>query len=103
MWLFTMFDLPTGTAAERKAATGFRNRLLKDGYAMLQYSVYVRHCGSPQLAQMHARRLDRMLPDKGKVSSLLVTDRQYGDMKNFYGKRVRKPDHAPLPQLEMFL
>ena len=46
MWLFVFFDLPTNTKQERKFASGFRRDLLKDGYCMLQYSVYVRHCGS---------------------------------------------------------
>jgi CRISPR-associated protein Cas2 len=103
MWLMTMFDLPVQTEGERKAATGFRNKLLKDGYMMMQFSVYVRHCGTPQLAQVHLRRLKGMIPDKGKVSSLLITDVQYGNMVNFFGKHQRKPEHGALPQLELFL
>lgn len=41
MRLFVMFDLPTNTAAERKAAGKFRNFLLKDGFYMMQYSIYI--------------------------------------------------------------
>lgn len=40
MRMIVFFDLPVGTARERKAATKFRNFLIKDGYHMVQYSVY---------------------------------------------------------------
>ena len=32
MRMIVFFDLPVGTARERKAATKFRNFLIKDGY-----------------------------------------------------------------------
>ena len=32
MWLFVFFDLPTDTKKDRKNASGFRNKLLKDGF-----------------------------------------------------------------------
>ena len=44
MWLFVFFDLPTTTKAERRNAAQFRKALEKDGFTMMQYSVYVRHC-----------------------------------------------------------
>lgn len=44
MWLFVFFDLPTNTKTERRHATQFRKALEKDGFSMMQYSVYVRHC-----------------------------------------------------------
>ena len=44
VWIFTMFDLPTDTKKARKDYTYFRKKLLRDGFSMLQYSVYVRHC-----------------------------------------------------------
>lgn len=42
MWLFVFFDLPVKTKPERRTATRFRNFLLKDGYMMIQFSVYAR-------------------------------------------------------------
>ncbi|WP_197387472.1 CRISPR-associated endonuclease Cas2 [Ralstonia pseudosolanacearum] len=44
MWLLTMFDLPVGTKAERKAATSFRHFLQDQGFEMAQFSVYMRFC-----------------------------------------------------------
>lgn len=46
MWVLTMFDLPTDTKAARRQYTQFRKILLKDGFTMMQYSVYIRHCAS---------------------------------------------------------
>lgn len=42
MWIYVMFDLPTNTKQQRKNASLFRKMLIKDGFSMLQYSVYIR-------------------------------------------------------------
>lgn len=102
MWLFVFFDLPTNTKAEKKAASGFRKKLLKDGFSMMQYSIYIRHCPSKQNADMHINRVKGFLTKKGNVSILMVTDKQFGMIKNFWGTSSEKPKHKPLPQLELF-
>ena len=48
MWLMVFFDLPTDTKKEQKAAMLFRQNLLKDGFTMFQFSIYIRHCGSKE-------------------------------------------------------
>src|SRR2546430_13570223 len=40
----------------------FRKGLLKDGFMMLQYSVYARHCASEENAHVHIQRVERMVP-----------------------------------------
>jgi CRISPR-associated protein Cas2 len=55
MWLFVFFDLPVTTKKERKLATGFRKNLLKDGFTMMQFSVYNRHCASKESAEVHMK------------------------------------------------
>jgi CRISPR-associated protein Cas2 len=101
MWLFVFFDLPVTTKTERRAATTFRKRLLKDGFSMMQYSVYTRHCASRESAKVHVKRVKGFVPSKGHVAILQVTDKQYGMIQNFWGKRA-KPVEKPPPQLEMF-
>ena len=44
MWILVFFDLPTETKKEKKAYTDFRKSLIKDGFTMFQFSIYVRHC-----------------------------------------------------------
>ncbi len=68
MWLFVFFDLPVTTKRERKLATGFRKMLEKDGFAMMQYSVYNRHCASRESANVHVKRVKRSIPEKGQVT-----------------------------------
>jgi len=101
MWLFVFFDLPTGSAKERKYAAKFRNSLLKDGFTMKQYSVYMRHCASSESADTHERRVKRLLPPLGKVSILRITDKQFGNIMNFWGREEAPEDPTPV-QLELF-
>jgi len=101
MWLLTMFDLPTDTKTARKQYALFRKSLLKDGFTMMQYSVYIRHCASAENAEVHETRVQDHLPPDGEVRLLLVTDKQYERMRVFWGKR-RKPTEPPPAQLELF-
>lgn len=101
MWLYVMFDLPTTTKAERRAYAKFRKDLLKDGFTMLQFSVYVRHCASFENGTVHQNRVRSFLPQKGKVSVLTITDKQYSAMITYWGKR-QEPRAASPQQLEMF-
>ena len=101
MWLVALFDLPTDTPAARKAYTNFRKALLKDGFTMLQYSVYARYCPSEEKAKVHRRRVQKALPADGEVRLMSLTDVQYGKMEIFHGKRRRSPE-APPSQVEMF-
>lgn len=86
MWLFVFFDLPTNTKAERRHAAQFSKALEKDGFSMMQFSVYVRHCASKENMQVHINRVRRSMPPSGYTSILAVTDKQYGDILNFWGK-----------------
>lgn len=85
MRLFVMFDLPTGTAEERKEAARFRKFLLNDGYYMLQFSIYVRICNGTEAADKHEQRLKNNLPEQGSVRLLRITERQYTSMQILIG------------------
>jgi CRISPR-associated protein Cas2 len=101
MWLFVFFDLPTTTKKDRKNAQDFRAKLLKDGFGMMQYSVYIRHCASFESADVHEKRIKKLLPPLGKVSILRITDKQFGDIMNFWGT-AEAPKKPPPLQLELF-
>jgi len=85
MWIFAFFDLPVKTKADRKRYSTFRKALLREGFSMLQFSVYARHCSSEDDAGAYARRVELELPPKGHVRLLAVTDRQFGKMAVFLG------------------
>ena len=101
MWVMAMFDLPTDTKNARRAYARFRKTLLEDGFVMLQYSVYARHCASLDNADLHTRRMGAEVPPEGEVRFLSVTDRQFGRMRIYVGKK-RQPAPASPPQLELF-
>ena len=101
MWIMVFFDLPTETKKDRKAYTHFRKELMKDGFTMFQFSIYIRHCSSRENKNVHVRRVKKVMPEKGSLGILSVTDKQFGMMEIFEGKR--KSDGFVEPhQLEMF-
>ncbi len=101
MWVLVFFDLPTETKKDRKAYTDFRKNLQKDGFTMFQFSIYVRHCASSENAEVHIKRVKSFLPMYGSVGILCVTDKQFGNIQLFYGKKVMQVD-TPGQQLELF-
>lgn len=101
MWVLVHFDLPTETKKDRKAYTEFRKKILKDGFQMFQFSMYIRHCSSKENAEVHIKRVKAMLPSKGHVGILCITDKQFGQMEIFRGRDVVKPPDT-VQQLEMF-
>ena len=101
VWIFAMFDLPTDTKKARKDYTYFRKNLLKDGFTMLQYSVYVRHSASEENADVHYGRIKSFLPPDGEVRLITITDKQFARMHTFWGK-MRKPAPPAPRQLELF-
>ncbi len=101
MWVVVMFDLPVDTKEARRAYTLFRKKLLQDGFARMQYSVYIRHCASRENADVHIQRVEANVPGDGEVRALTITDKQYERMHVFWGKRRKPPENPPL-QLELF-
>jgi CRISPR-associated protein, Cas2 family len=95
MWVIAMFDLPTDTPAARKAYASFRKSLLEDGFTMMQYSVYMRHCASIENAEVHMARMGALTPAAGEVRFMIITDRQFGRTKVFIGKNGRQCRHRP--------
>jgi CRISPR-associated protein Cas2 len=101
MWVLVLFDLPTETKKEKKAYTEFRKKLLNDGFTMFQFSIYLRHCPSRENAEVHIKRVKKELPEMGHVGILCITDKQFGQMELFHGKKA-KTNNPPSQQLELF-
>lgn len=101
MWVIVLFDLPTDTPKARKQYTHFRKYLLDNGFSMMQYSVYIRHSASDENAQVHAKRVKSQLPPDGEVRIIKITDKQFGNIEVFYGKKRVPTEQAP-QQLQFF-
>jgi CRISPR-associated protein Cas2 len=83
MWVLVFFDLPTETRQERKIYADFRKNLIKDGFMMFQFSIYLRHCPSKENADVHINRVKSRLPKYGHIGILEITDKQFGNMEIF--------------------
>jgi len=101
LWVLVLFDLPVVSKKERKIAARFRKEIMGDGFSMFQFSIYVRHCPSRENADVHINRVKKILPQKGHVGIMTITDKQFGCMEIFYGKKETPPPEVP-QQLELF-
>ena len=87
MRMICMFDLPVETAKERKNYRKFRKNLILEGFNIIQYSVYVRTCPTREFCQRLEKRVQSFVPENGNVRLLVVTEKQYDDMKLLVGSR----------------
>ncbi len=101
MWVFVFFDLPTETKKDRRNYTRFRKNLQKDGFTMLQFSIYVRHSSSRENSVIHMRRVKAFLPPRGEIILFTLTDKQYSTMEFYRGIEEAKLPDTP-KQLELF-
>jgi CRISPR-associated protein Cas2 len=97
-WLIVAFDLPVGTRKQRKAATGFRNYLLDDGFQMMQFSVYARACVSFARQGTHIDRLKKNLPPEGSVRAIFVTRSQWERSYVIHGSPATVGEAEEMPE-----
>lgn len=97
-WLVVAFDLPVLSKAQRKAATGFRQFLLDDGFQMMQFSVYIRPCVSFARQDTHLERVKKCIPPEGKVRAFFVTRSQWERAFVLYGKPAKAVSPEDFPE-----
>ncbi|MBL7737493.1 MAG: CRISPR-associated endonuclease Cas2 [Chitinophagaceae bacterium] len=101
MWVLVHFDLPTDTKKDRKNYSIFRKKIMADGFLMFQFSMYIRHCSSRENADVHIKRVKCILPPKGHIGIMCITDKQFGMMEIFRGRELVDPPETS-QQLELF-
>lgn len=97
-WLMVTFDLPVVKKEQRKCATQFREWLIRDGYQMLQFSVYVRPCVSFARQQTHIRRLKLQIPPEGHVRAIFITRSQWERSYVINGSPAKPVEPEDLPE-----
>ena len=85
MRVFVIFDLPVGTAPERKAYRKFRKYLIRAGFIMMQESVYSKLCLNASAAKVVNENVKKHKPEKGLVELLIVTEKQYASIEYIVG------------------
>ncbi len=102
VWVMALYDVPMTTAEGRRAYTVFRNILLKHNFTQHQFSVYLRHCPTFAAAEALINRLALSVPEEAHVSFYLLTDKQYGMTREFWGrKKIKKRPSEPC-QIALF-
>lgn len=87
MRVIVFFDLPVETADDRKAYRTFRKYLIKEGYIMLQESVYSKLAINQNSATLIISKLRKNKPPKGLVQILKITEKQFAGIENLTGIR----------------
>ena len=83
------FDLPVKSKQDRRAYTDFRRELLKNGFIMVQYSVYSRTVKNQDDANKYERLIERIVPANGSVRMMTVTEKQYAVIRLLAGERLK--------------
>ena len=81
------FDLPTETAEERRDYRRFRAALLKNGFFMMQESVYSKIILNNTAANVIKETVRKLKTGKGLIQMLTVTERQFENMEFVLGKK----------------
>lgn len=88
MWFLVFFDLPTKTKRQKMSYTLFRRVLLKQGFEMLQYSVYMKSIMGRKAGEKYNKMVESYIPAGGKVRAIIISDYQFGCSKSYYGKDI---------------
>lgn len=86
MRMIVFFDLPTITDEDRKNYRDFRKLLMKNGFIMMQESVYCRLLTTPTVEQSIKKILEKNKPPKGLVQSLVITEKQFSKIEFIVGE-----------------
>ena len=85
MRLVLFFDLPMTTRKEKRIYAHFRKYLIKNGYMMMQYSVYCKIFPNREAAVKHVNILRKNVPNAGQIRLLMVTEKQYSKIEIIVG------------------
>lgn len=102
MRLVVLYDLPIVTKAEKRAYSRFHRFLVRDGYDMLQLSVYARLCNGQDAINKHITKLKANLPASGSVRCMQVTEKQFTNIQVLVGTKAKKEDPKYSRQLSFF-
>lgn len=81
MRILVFFDLPTETAKDRKNYSQFRKFLIKEGFIMMQESVYVKLVLNNSITNSIKDKISKNKPQKGIVQMLIITEKQFNSME----------------------
>lgn len=87
MRMILFFDLPTITSSNKRDYRKFHAFLIKEGFIMLQYSVYIKLAINKSVTKQVVSRLEKNKPADGSIILMEITEKQFNDMTWLIGKR----------------
>lgn len=85
MRVLVFFDLPVITEENRRVYRKFRKFLLKNGFLMLQESVYCKLALNSTAVRTIVDNVHKNKPEEGLIQLLSVTEKQYAKMDIIIG------------------
>lgn len=87
MRLLVFFDLPVATSGERREYSRFHKFLIKNGFVMLQESVYSKIVLNNTAGNAVKESVRRNKTKNGDIHMLTVTEKQFAEMECVVGER----------------
>lgn len=86
MRVIVFFDLPTETLENKREYRKFHKLLIKNGFLMMQESVYSRMLITPGAGRSVLETIRRNRPSEGIVQVMTVTEKQFAGMEYITGE-----------------
>ncbi len=88
MRILVFFDLPTESLENKRDYRRFRRYLIKNGYIMLQESVYAKLALNKTVANAAVAGLRSNKPNAGDIQVLTITEKQFQKIEYILGERT---------------
>lgn len=85
MRMIVFFDLPTETASDRRNYRRFRRLLVRNGFLMMQESVYCKLLMNSTAQNTMCEVIRKNRPPSGIVQLLTITEKQFAKIEYIVG------------------
>ena len=87
MRILVLFDMPVSSSAERKTYIHFRKFLIRNGFVMMQESVYSKIVPNISVAKAVMNKVRREGMGKGLIQMMMITEKQYAQIELVAGEK----------------
>ena len=87
MRVLVLFDMPVSSSAERKAYIHFRKFLIRNGFVMMQESVYSKIVPNVSVAKAVMNKVRREGTGKGLIQMMMITEKQDAQIELVAGEK----------------
>lgn len=86
MRVIVMFDLPVVTASDKREYSRFRKYLIKNGFLMMQESIYCKLAQNSTVADAIVEIVRKNKPISGLVQAMKITEKQFSKIEYIVGE-----------------